>query len=182
MNSIMTNQNPHLNGNKALEQTPESDELTKKWWRRTLRDMQAIARDREDRGFESVVIPAGTTTPKPLASDETDEFGLSYIIPDNKTGPFLDVYERGTFTDTGVYQVTDKNHVFIVTECIDLSSKVVILIAGTYRMHHASSLVRAATNHEKMYSHIQTLNGTRLGSFEHDDVSAFFPCPEDFYI
>ena len=31
-----------------------------------------------------------------------------------------------------------------------------------------------------MYTHVQTLDGTHLGSFRHDDVEKFFPDPHKY--
>lgn len=150
-------------------------------WKRTLDDMETMATDRRDRGFEVVTIPSGDTTALSPKTDETDRWGLTHLIPGNKTDQFEAVYEGAEFTETAVYQVTDSGHVFLVTECIDLEAQAVVFIAGAYQMRHAVDLVRAATDREQMYSHVRTLDRTYLGTFEHDDVSAFFPEPDQYY-
>lgn len=150
-------------------------------WSRTLHDMQAMAEDRESEGFETATLPAGDTTPKPPSAGETDEWGLVHVVPDNTVESFRDCYEGCEFDETGVYQVMDGGHVFLVTENIDMDSGVVVYVAGSYRMQFAGELVRTATGRDEMYTHVKTLDGTKLGTFEHDDPSAFFPDPETFY-
>lgn len=157
----------------------ESSEAIKDNWSRTLHDMRAMSEDREADGYDTVVIPAGDTAPKP-PGQESDEWGLVHVVPDNKAEPFLDLYEGCEFDETGVYQMSENGHVFIVTEHIDESSGAVIYIAGSYRMRFAPELVRAAKSRDEMQTHVKTLDGTKLGHFEHDDVDAFFPDPDSF--
>lgn len=158
----------------------ESDTISD-GWARTLEDMRAMAADRRDRGLDVVNIPSGDTTALSPEAGETDRWGLTHLVPGDKVDAFEDLYEGGKFTETGVYQMTDSGHVFIVTECIDLEADAVVLVGGAYQMRHAADLVRAATDRERMYTHVRTLDRTYLGTFEHDDVSAFFPEPEQYY-
>lgn len=157
-----------------------SDEL-KDNWQRALSDMQAMAEDRENQGYETLAIPAGDTTPLSPDMGESDRWGLSHVVPGNYADDFEDLYEGSTFEETGVYQMDSGGYVFVVTECIDLDDEVVVFVAGTYDMRQAGGLVDAATEREKMYTHVKKLDGTLLGTFEHDDPSAFFPDPDKFY-
>lgn len=149
-------------------------------WTETLADMRAMAADREDQGYEVVALASGDTTPLSPDAGETDRWGFSHLIPGDEVEPFLDVYEGGEFTDTGVYQQAAGGNVFMVTECIDHDGSAVVLIAGAFHMRDAPPLVRAATNRGKLYSHLRTLDRTYVGTFEHDDVAAFFPDPEAY--
>lgn len=163
------------------DRIPQASGPTQEAWEQTLEDMAAMARDREERGFETLQIPAGDTTPKSPAAGDTDRFGLSYVVPSDVAGQFQSYAETGSFTETAVYQVAEAGHVYIVTECVDVESGVVVFVAGTYQMRHAPALVRTATERGRMYTHLRTLDGTHLGTIEHEDVSAFFPEPEAFY-
>lgn len=150
-------------------------------WEKTLEDMQMMAADREDAGYDVVTLPAADTTPKTLEASEDDEWGLSYIVPSNFTESFTDIYERATFEETGVYQATVGSFTFIVTECLDHENELAVFVAGAYRLQFASPLVRKALEEGKMYTHIKQLDGTTLGTIEHDDPDAFFPNPEEIY-
>lgn len=161
----------------------QQSEVIKSAWERTVHDMNAMAQDREDKGFDTLKIPAGDTAPEPPSEGPEGRYGLSHVIPDNKAERFEEMYTEagGEFEETGVYQMFNDGHVFLVTELIDLGNRNVVYIAGSYRMRHAPALVRTATDRGKMYTHVQTLDQTQLGSVEHDDVGAFFPNPEEFY-
>jgi hypothetical protein len=159
----------------------ENADTIKSAWQQTVHDMNAMAQDREERGFDVLRIPAGDTAPEPPGSGEEDRYGLSHVIPDNKGEEFEEMYAGGDYSETGVYQLSNAGHVFIVTELIDADNRNVIYIAATYEMRHAPALVRTATDRGTMYTHVQLLDGTHLGTFEHDDVDAFFPDPEEFY-
>lgn len=168
-------------GSDRSEQMANESDTISDGWERTLEDTKAMAADRREKGFDVVTIPSGDTTALSPDAGDTDRWGLTHLIPGNKVDEFEAIFEGGEFTETGVYQMTDSGHVFVVTECIDLDAKAVVFIAGAYQMRHATALVRAATEREKMYSHVRTLDRTYLGTFEHDDVSAFFPDPDQFY-
>lgn len=164
-----------------LDRIAQQSEALKDNWEKTLHDMNAMAQDREERGWETLTIPAGDTAPQPPSAGEDDKFGLVHVIPGNKADRFTELYEVGQFPETGIYQMTNAGHVFMVSEHIDPDYEVVIYIAAQYDMRHAPELVRTATDRGKMYTHVRKLDKTFLGTFEHDDVSAFFPDPEAFY-
>lgn len=150
-------------------------------WGRMTEDMRAMAADREEAGYETLSVPAGDTTPKPPGSGDTDEWGLSYIIPGNKADDFLELYERADFDETGVYQASMSGISFIVTECLDHDEEIALFVAGSYRLQFAAPLVRTALERDRMFTHIKKLDGTHLGTIEHDDPDAFFPNPEEIY-
>lgn len=165
----------------AADRIASQSETIAGGWEDTLADVEAMADDRSDRGFDVVTLPSGDTTPLPPDAGETDRWGLSHVIPGNRVEPFRDLYEGGEFTETGVYQRSVAGHVFMVTECIDPDAGSVILIAGAFEMREAPALVRAAVDRGKLYSHVRTLDRTYVGTFEHDDPSDFFPEPDRFY-
>lgn len=150
-------------------------------WEQTVVDMRRMAADREDAGYETVTLAAGDTAPKPPSSGDSDEWGLSYIIPGNLVDDFTDVYARATFEETGVYQAESTGFAFVVTECLDHDENIALFVAGTYQLQFAAPLVRTAMDRDRMYTHIKKLDGTHLGTIEHDDPEAFFPNPEQVY-
>ncbi|QGN05912.1 hypothetical protein Hrd1104_00455 [Halorhabdus sp. CBA1104] len=150
-------------------------------WEQTLQDAEAMARDRAANGFETLVLTSDDTTPKPPDSGEDEEWGLVYIVPSNQAGELESFADRATFEETVVYQATSSGHAFVVTECLDLDEQLALFVAGTYRMQHAPPLVRAALEREKMFTHVKQLDGTPVGTIEHDDPEQFFPDPEQFY-
>jgi len=177
----MVNQTPGSGTPSDAERLSQTSAEATSGWQQAVQDMRAMAADREEKGFETVTIAAGDTSPVSPQAGEADDYGLSYIIPGNKVEAFEGRYLGNEFTETGVYQTSNGGHVFIVTEHIDPDAKEIIYLAGAYEMRHAAGLVRAATDRGKMYTRVKTLDHTEVGVFEHDDVSAFFPNPDEFY-
>jgi hypothetical protein len=158
-----------------------ADDFLKDGWQRTIEDMRAMAEDREGRGFETLTLASGDTTPISPSMGDDDRFGFSHLIPGDEADAFRDLYAGNDFEETGVYQSGDSGHVFMVTEHVDYDDEVVIYIAGAYRMADAAPLVRAAIDRGKLHTYVRLLDRTNLGTFEHTDVDAFFPNPELYY-
>lgn len=150
-------------------------------WEQAVADMHAMARDRAQQGYETLELTSGNTAPVAPSAGNDDRFGFSHLVDRSDGEDFLEYYEGRNFTDTGVYQAVDGGHVFMVTEHVDYDNELVIFIAGVYRVMDAADLVKAATDRGKLYTYVRKLDETILGTFEHDDVSAFFPDPALYY-
>lgn len=144
-------------------------------WGATIADMEALAEEYEAEGWQTVTIPAGHTAPEPPDSGVEGRFGLVYVIPDNYAERFTEAFEAGEFPRYDVFRNEASGQVFVVTALLDTESETVILIAGGFERHNARSLVATAVETGEMYTHVQTLDGTPLGSFRHDDPEKFFP-------
>lgn len=149
-------------------------------WKQTLDDMQAIAEELEADGWETTTIASGHTAPEPPDAGTTDRFGLVHVIPGNLEQEFADAFENGTFPQYKVYRNQVEGREFTVTQLMDPETKTAILIAGTFELRHASGLVKAAEREGEMYTHVQKLDKTHLGSFRHEDIELFFPDPERY--
>lgn len=163
------------------ERMAQIGEEARNGWEQMIEDLRAMAADREDAGYETVILPAGDTAPKPPDSGDTDEWGLTYIVPSNRAEAFEELYERADFDETGVYQATTSGIRFVATECLDHDENIAVFVAGSYRLQFAAPLVRTALDRGEMYTHIKKLDGTTLATIEHDDPEAFFPDPERIY-
>lgn len=159
----------------------ETSESVKTNWERTLQDIEAMAADREENGFTTCTITAGSTAPVPPAEGADDEFGLTFIVSKADGETFESHYDSAEFTETAVYQRTQEGHVYVVVEQLDMDAEVVVFLAGTFRMRDATDLVRAATDREEMHTRVKAIDHTEYGAFTHDDVSAFFPEPAAYY-
>lgn len=149
-------------------------------WEQTVRDMRVTAHEREKEGYKTLTIPAGHTAPVAPGAGDGDRFGFSHVIPDGDVDRFLELFEAGNYSETDVYQAGIQGNVFIVTECRDPDGRLAIFIGGNYQRRHAPALVKAATKRGEMYTHVKKIDGTHLGTFEHDDPSSFFPDPQEF--
>ncbi|MFB6186355.1 MAG: hypothetical protein ABEI86_05740 [Halobacteriaceae archaeon] len=144
-------------------------------WQQTLEEMKMMAAEKEDEGWQTVVIGAGDTAPESPSVGETDRFGLVHVIPDNKAEPFREAFEQGDFPRYDVYRGTTESRTFLLTELMDPDSKTAIYIAGNFRRRDARGLIATVRKEGEMYTHVQKLDKTHLGSFKHDGYEKFFP-------
>ncbi|MEF8856277.1 MAG: hypothetical protein V5A16_02510 [Haloplanus sp.] len=150
----------------------------KRAWQATLDDMEALAADREADGWEVVTVVAGHTEPRPREAGGSDRYGLVHVVSGNAADSFVTAYERGDYPRYDVYRGTTDTRLFLVTECLDPGSRTAILVAGTARRDDIRRLARTAARTERMYTHLRTLDGMHLGSFEHAAPRKFFPVIE----
>ena len=177
----MVRTDPNGRDGDDAERRAQSVEQSKTGLQQTIEDMKAMAADREEAGYETFTVAAGDTTPKTPDTGETDEWGLSYVVPGDVEAEFVELHERADFDETGVYQADGEGVRFIVTEFLDHDEQIAMFVAGTFRLRFAAPLVRTALDRERMYTHVKKVDGTNLGSIEHEDPSAFFPEPESLY-
>lgn len=107
----------------------ETSESVKTNWERTLQDIEAMAADREENGFTTCTITAGSTAPVPPAEGADDEFGLTFIVSKADGETFESHYDSAEFTETAVYQRTQEGHVYVVVEQLDMDAEVVVFLA-----------------------------------------------------
>jgi hypothetical protein len=162
------------------ERVAQHAQVHKNAWQRTLDDMEALAEELREDGWDVVTIPAGHTAPENPDAGETDRWGLVHVIPGNKAEPFGEAVEANEFPRFEVYQQEVDGRVFLVTALEDPDSETAILIAGNFEMRHAPGLVNTAQDEGHMYTHVQKLDKTVLGTFRHEDYEPFFPDPDTY--
>lgn len=148
-------------------------------WSRTLEDMEALAEARRENGWEAVAIPAVDTAPASPEAGRDDRFGTVYVIPDNYADSFTDAFERGGFPRYEAYRNEMEGYVYLVTELLDPDAETAILLAGQYQRRHADGMIAAAEAEGVCYTHVETLDGTVLGSFRHEEFEPLLPNPEE---
>lgn len=162
------------------EQIAASADVHKGAWQRTLDDMTTMSDELEAEGWDVVTLAAGHTAPKPPDAGESDRFGFVHVVPDNQAEEFAEAFEAGEFPQYRVFRNEMQGRVFMVTQLLDPDAEQVVLIASNFEMRHAPGLVTAALEEGEIYTHVQTLDKTHLGSFRHDDVEKFFPEPQKY--
>lgn len=177
----MVRTGPGESGGDDADQLARTAEQSQSGWKQAVADMKAMAADRAEAGYETLTVAAGDTTPKSPSTGDSEEWGLSYVVPGNVADEFTTLYARADFGETGVYQADAGPNRFIVTECLDHDAQIALFVAGGFRLQFAAPLVRTALDRGKMFTHLKKLNGTHLGTIEHDDPEAFFPDPETVY-
>lgn len=148
-------------------------------WQRTLEELESLADARRADGWDVVRVAAddAAAVPRDAGGDDGDGdyYGFVHVIPDNRAAPFEAAYERGAYPRYEVYRGATETRLFLVTELVDPEVESAILLAGNVRRRDARGLVRTVRETATVYTHVRTLDGTHLGSFEHADPGKFFP-------
>lgn len=144
-------------------------------WEQTLAEMDDLASERAADGWETVTVQAGDTAPEPPSAGESDRFGLVYTVPGGAADAVRSFVETASVDGYTVYRRSVGSTLFLVTELVDSAEAVALFVAGVVDTDVADDLVAAATAADEMYTHVQLLDWTHLGSFRHDDPAAFFP-------
>lgn len=147
----------------------------KRAWRETLDDMAALAADRSADGWEVATVAAGHTEAESREAGGTDRYGLVHVVPGNEAESIAEAHGRGDYPRYDVYRGTTASRLFLVTECLDPGSQTAILVAGNVRRGDLRGLGRTVDRTGRMYTHVRTLDGTHVGSFEHATPEKFFP-------
>lgn len=138
-------------------------------WTQTLEDMEAIAADRRDDGWAVVTLVAAHTDTVSRDMGEDDDFGLSHVVPNNHAERFVETYDDEAFTEYLAYGSEVEGFMYVVTELIDPAAERSILIAARYDRATARGLVESAREAGVLYTHVRTIDGTVLGTFEHEE-------------
>lgn len=157
------------------EELATSASIHKDAWSQTLEDMEAMATDLEDEGWDVVTVTAVDTAPEPPEDGPSDRWGIVHVVPDNQAEAFAAAVDEGEFPRYDVYRAVAEGRVFHVTELLDPETETAILIAGNFRRSRAEGVVRTAREEGELYTHAQTLSGDRIGAFRHDGYEKFFP-------
>lgn len=167
-------------------------------WQRTVDEMRAIAEELDADGWTVTTAGADHTAPEPPDAGPEGRYGLVHVVPSNVAEDVRDALARAAGEDApdaldapegagreldafGRYEVFRKevgNDVFQVTVLFDDDTETALILAGNYELTHAEGLLRAAVERDAVYTHVQTLDGTTVASFRHEDPSLFFPNAE----
>ncbi|MFC7057749.1 DUF7529 family protein [Halovenus salina] len=137
-------------------------------WERTIEDMQALADGRREDGWEAHTVIAAHTDAVTAEQGEYNHCGLSHVIPDNHTDVLNEVYDESEFTEFLVYGQPVETFMFLVTEFIDPERERTIFVAGSYDPVRGANLPEYGEEHGVLTSYFRTIDGTILGSFDHE--------------
>jgi hypothetical protein len=161
---------------KEFEELSEKADSHKSAWQATLHDLDVIVEEHEENGWDAVRIAAQDCACEGRDTNDVEgRFGLSFVIADNHADPFLEAFEAGEFPKYEVYRGEANGRVFMIIEYLDPGTETAIVVAGNFWRRDANLMIEDALDEEKMYSHYHRLDGSHLGSFEHDGIEKFFP-------
>lgn len=168
------------------EETEYVDRITsdvdvkKNAWSETIDDMKAMAAELEEAGWDAFYVAAAHTAPEHPEVGDTDRFGLVHVVPDNYVDGFREAFEAGGYPEYDVYRQEVAGKLFGVTVLRDPPSETAILVAWSVPLHEVPQLIAASRREGTTYTHVQTLDTTHLGSFQHDAPEKFFPNFESY--
>lgn len=151
-------------------------------WQRTLAELRRLEAALVEDGWEVAAVPAGHVAPEPPGAGETERFGLVHVVPGDEADAFSEAFEAGTFGAYEVFRRQVGHRLYLLTKLTAPEQEVAILLAGSIDCTQADALIEAAAARGEVYTHVQLLDGTHLGSFKHDDPALFFPpldAPQD---
>lgn len=148
-------------------------------WKQTLEEMNAIADDRREDGWEVLEVMAAHTDTVSIDMREHDDFGLFHIIPNNHAEEFEAMFDPAKFTEFLVYGAAVEGFMYVVIEWIDPAEQRSILLCCRYDMVHADGMIESAASEGVLYSHVKTIDGTVLGVFEYDDYEPLISHPAE---
>lgn len=163
-----------------VERIASNADVHKNAWTETIDEMKEMAAELEDDGWDAFYVAAGHTAPEGPDSGQAGRWGLVHVIPDNYADEFEAYFERGDYPKYDVFRTEVQGRTFLLTVLFDPDSESAILVAGQYQLMHAGPLVSKTKEEETVYTHVQTLDETHRGSFEHEEPSKFFPHYERF--
>ncbi|MFC7071549.1 hypothetical protein ACFQJ7_16700 [Halovenus rubra] len=152
-----------------------TDDATNEGWEQLLDEMDTMAAELAAEGWETLSMPAGDAAAVEAEEGQTDRHGYAYVVPSDDADRFEELFKPDGFSETEVYRATTPSHLFLLTVFLDPESETAILLAGVLDSNSLAACRQAATETDKMYSHVCKINGTHLGSFEHDEIDPFFP-------
>lgn len=153
-----------------------SADIHKNAWAQTLDDMKALASELREDGWDTVLtVPSLDTAPEPPEDGQAGRWGLVHVVPDNDADAIRDAVEAGEFPSFDLFRAEAEGRVFHVTQLLDPDTETAILVAANFERRVASGLVNTAMDNDELYTHLQTLDGTHLGTFKHDGYEKFFP-------
>jgi hypothetical protein len=152
-----------------------SDDATNEGWVRLLDEMDAMAAEFDDDGWETLSIPAGDAAPVGPEEGHTDRHGYSYVVPGDAADRFATLFDSEGFPRTEVYRATTASYLFLLTVVLDPATETAILVAGALDRSDLETCRDHARADGQMYTHLFKVDGTHLGSFEHADYEPFFP-------
>ena len=146
-------------------------------WKRTLEEMDVIAEDRRADGWSVFTLLSGQTDTVSRDMGEDDKFGLVHVIPDNYADDLVELYDSDEFTEYLAYGRDLDGFMYAVIEFIDPDEERSILLACRYDMAMAQGMVNSVLEEGVLYSHFKTIDGTILGSFEHEEYEPLVERP-----
>jgi hypothetical protein len=152
---------------ERVDERPGDAEKT--GWEATLDELQQLADQRREAGWEVAVTRAGNTAPEPPDAGDTDRFGLVYVVPGDEADELEALLEGAEIDEFEAYRRTVGTTCFLVTELRATESRRCALVAGAYDVGDAGPLAEHADSVGHLYSRLQRLDGSLVAEVRHEE-------------
>ncbi len=156
-------------GDNQRDGTRQTTGPKKEAWAQTLEEMSALAEDRREDGWDVYTLRASQTDPVTRDMRDHDRFGLMHILPKSDWQTITELYDEDEFTEYLVYGSKVSQRLFGVIEFIDPNRKRSIMLANSYALSRTRGLDANAEEAGVLYSYFKKIDGTIIGSFEHEE-------------
>lgn len=143
-----------------------------------LSEQDQLAADREDDGWDVLTLSSNHTNMLSI-DDDRDWWGFSHIVGDSDAEAFEDFYDPNEFTEYLAYRRQVEGYMYLVTELLDPTNERTVLIASRYDHQMAKGVINSAKSEGVLYTHVQTIDGTIVGSFEHEEYGPLIGEPAE---
>lgn len=126
-------------------------------------------------GWDVVTVRAGHVAPEPPSHGDTDRFGFVYVAQGSDEDALRAAFDAGGFETYEVFSRRSGSDLYAITRLTDPDRSLAVLLVGAIDLASATELASVAHDRGEMYSHVQLLDGTHLGSVRHDDPAHFLP-------
>lgn len=147
-------------------------------YKQLLSEQDQLAADREDDGWDVLTLSASHTNML-STDDDRDWWGFSHIVGGSDAEAFEEFYDPNEFTEYLAYRRQVEGYMYLVTELLDPTDERTVLIASRYDRRLAKGVINSAKSEGVLYTHVQTIDGTIVGSFEHEEYGPLIGEPTE---
>lgn len=167
-----------MSENARANESGSGGEAIVEAWKRVLEEMDEIADARDADGWDVLTLVANHTNTLAKSDETEDRWGLGHIVPTSDAEAFESVYDPDRFTEYLAYGRPIQTYMHLVTEFLDPERQESILIASRYDKRMAKEMIQSAKSEDRLYTHVQTIDGTIVGRYEHETYGPLIGEPE----
>lgn len=147
-------------------------------YKQLLTELDQLAAGRDDDGWEVLTL-ASNHTNMLSADDDREWWGFSHVVGGSDADAFEDFYDADEFTEYLAYGQLIEGYMYLVTELLDPDAERTVLIASRYDRRLAKNVIASARSEGVLYTHVQRIDGTVVGSFEHESYGPLIGEPAE---
>lgn len=160
-------------GSAQGDESPDHGESS--WWEATREELELVAAERRETGWEVLALRASETVPALPEAGAQDRFGLTYTLTDSEADQLVTLLENTTIDEFEAYRRTVGTTCFLVTELRDTETRQCVLVAGAYDVGAAEELANHAAEVGHLFTRFQYLDGTSVAEIRHDSYEKLLP-------